>query len=380
MLLGSRFKIVFVSFLMLAVLSCGKKHKGGEGTPQGNSSDRGLMLTNIADSIVIPAYANFDVQLAAMITASDAFRANPTLTTLTDFRSAWRQAYIEWQKVAIFDFGPAADNGLNSYMNIFPANVTTINANIAAGNASLETFASYPAQGFPAFDYLLNGLAATDAAILDLYTTDVDAAKRLAYVLQLTNQMTAKFSAVKTAWDTTYRNTFVSNTSMDIYSSTSIMVNGVIKYYERNIRSGKFGYPSGVMVGGVVSPEKVEALYAKDLGLTLAQASHDAFVNYFNGLAIKSGVAGASLKTYLNSLDAKDATTQILLSETINTQFAVITDKLNVLTEDLSNEVSTNNTAMIAVYNEMQLLVRLLKVDMASAMSVTITYTDNDGD
>ena len=264
--------------------------------------------------------------------------------------------------------------------NVYPTNEAIINANITGGNASLETFASYPAQGFPAFDYLLNGLATTDADIVAFYTTDVDAAKRLGYVLQLTNQMTLKFSAVQTAWNTTYRNSFVANTSMDISSPTSLMVNGIVKYYERNIRSGKFGYPSGVMVGGVVSPEKVEAFYAKNLGLTLAKTSHDAFVDYFNGVAIKSGVEGASLKTYLNSLNAKDATTQIALSETINTQFGVITDKLNVLTEDLSNEVSTNNTAMIAVYNEMQLLARLLKVDMTSAMSITITYTDNDGD
>lgn len=379
MLLGSRFKIVFASLILLAVMSCGPK-ENGENLPQGNSLDRGLMLINIADSIVIPAYAKFDAKLVTMVTAGDAFRANPTLTTLADFRAAWRQAYIEWQKVAIFDFGPAADNGLNSFMNIYPTNEAIINANITAGNASLETFASYPAQGFPAFDYLLNGLATTDADIVAFYTTDVDAAKRLGYVLQLTNQMTLKFSAVQTAWNTTYRNSFVANTSMDISSPTSLMVNGIVKYYERNIRSGKFGYPSGVMVGGVVSPEKVEAFYAKNLGLTLAKTSHDAFVDYFNGVAIKSGVEGASLKTYLNSLNAKDATTQIALSETINTQFGVITDKLNVLTEDLSNEVSTNNTAMIAVYNEMQLLARLLKVDMTSAMSITITYTDNDGD
>ncbi len=43
-------------------------------------------------------------------------------------------------------------------------------------------------------------------------------------------------------------------------------------------------------------------------------------------------------------------------------------------------EVQTNNQAMKDVYTEMQKAVRLLKVDMTSAMSITITYTDNDGD
>ena len=35
---------------------------------------------------------------------------------------------------------------------------------------------------------------------------------------------------------------------------------------------------------------------------------------------------------------------------------------------------------MIDTYNELQKAVRMLKVDMTSAMSITITYTDNDGD
>jgi hypothetical protein len=35
---------------------------------------------------------------------------------------------------------------------------------------------------------------------------------------------------------------------------------------------------------------------------------------------------------------------------------------------------------MQAVYTEMQNVIKMLKVDMTSAMSITITYTDNDGD
>jgi hypothetical protein len=35
---------------------------------------------------------------------------------------------------------------------------------------------------------------------------------------------------------------------------------------------------------------------------------------------------------------------------------------------------------MADTYAAMQKLVRMLKVDMTSAMSITITYTDNDGD
>ena len=373
-------RLVFVKFLTLICLgvltiSCENDPKQ-EAPPTGANSDRGLMLTNIADNIVIPAYANFKLKLDNMITKSDAFRANPTATTLTDFKTAWEEAYIEWQKVALFDFGPAADNGLIGFMNIYPTNIAAINANITSGTAGLETPASYPAQGFPALDYLINGIAATDVDIVALYTTDPEADKRKGYLQQLTNQMKTKFDLINNAWKGTYRNTFVASTGMGLYSSTSLMVNGIVSYYERHLRSGKFGIPSGAMIGGTPSLTAVEAYYKKEIGKVLAQTAQQAFADYFNGKGVLTGTEGPSLKTYLNSLDAKDKTTQVLLSETINTQFNVVNDKLALL----DNAVATDNAKMVVVYNEMQKAVRMLKVDMTSAMSVTITYTDNDGD
>lgn len=379
--LSSVLSCLFIALVLFA--SCSKKKKDDPAVtvvPVGVPSDRELMLVNIADNVILPSYKNFKSKLDLMVTKSDNFRTTPTVSTLAEFRTAWKDAYIEWQKAAIYDFGPAADYALNSYFNVYPTNTTTINANIASGNASLETFSSFAAQGFPAFDYLLNGLGSTDAEIVAFYTTDADAAKRLAYILRLTTQMNSKFTSVYDTWTKSYRNTFVSKTGMDMYSSTSLMVNGIVFYYERYVRSGKFGIPSGVMVNGTLSPASVEAFYKKDIGLTLAKTAHQAFVDFFNGKNVNTGVEGASLKTYLNSLGAQDPTTKVLLSTTINDQFKIVSSKLDLLHEDLSNEVQTNNNAMIAVYNEMQKIVRMIKVDMTSAMSVTITYTDNDGD
>ncbi len=369
--------IVFFS-IILVLASCGNKDKSTT-VPEGNPSDREAMLKNVADNIIIPANAKFEVTLDNMIAKSDAFRSNPTVTTLAAYRTAWEEAYIEWQKIGIFDFGPAVDVALNSYMNVYPANVSNINANLLSGNANLEVFDSYSAQGFPAIDYLINGSADTDEKIVILYTTDEDADKRKAYLLRLTNQMHTKFEEVHAAWKGAYRNTFVSSTGTGLYGSTSAMVNGIVFYYERFIRSGKFGIPSGAMTGTALSAS-VEAYYKKDIGKLLAQTAQQAFVDYFNGKGVTTGVEGPSLKTYLNALDAKDAATNQLLSEIISNQFMLVDSKLNALSNNLSEEVSTNNSAMVAVYNEMQKAVRMLKVDMTSALSVTITYTDNDGD
>lgn len=366
--------------LLAGVFSCSKKSATEPGK-SGNTSDRQAMLINIADNIIIPSYDNFKAMFDIMLIKSDSFAGNPARTTLAEFRTAWVNAYIGWQKVELFEFGPADRYVLRSYFNIYPASETNINANIASGNVNLELPSSYTSQGFPALDYLINGLGSSDDEILAFYATAPDAAKRIAYLKKITSQMNTVFTQVYSEWKGSQRDVFVNKTAIDASSSVSTMVNGFIRNYERSVRTGKFGIPSGVMMNGTVSPEKVEAFYKKDISLTLAKTAHRAAVDFFNGKNIRTGAEGASLKTYLNAISATDSKTGASLTQAITDQFKATEQKLNAIpAENLSNVVKNNNQLMIDVYNEMQKTVRMLKVDMTSAMSITITYTDNDGD
>lgn len=369
---------------MVALWACGSS---GTDTPTPTtpidqaSSDRKAMLTNIADNIIVPSYASFKTKFDAMVVKSDAFAAKPDKTTLSDFRQAWTDAYTEWQKVELFDVGPAEQYTLRNFFNIYPTNVTGIEDYIAAGSGTFDVPASYPKQGFPALDYLINGLDISDDAIVARYTTATDATRRIAYLKRLTTQMNAQFTTVYTAWTTGgYRDTFINCTALNAGCSTGKLVNGFVLNYERYIRSGKFGIPSGAMTNGTVAPDKVEAYYKKDLSLTLAKTAHQVSIDFFNGKNVKTGQEGPSLKTYLNGIGAKDSQTGKSLVDIINAQFESSNQKLAVLKANLADEVKTNNAAMVAVYTEMQKVVRMLKVDMTSAMSITITYTDNDGD
>ena len=386
MMFLKRQKIAAVTLIMLiAGLYACSKSGGGETTPENpmdqKTADRKAMLTNIADNIVIPAYAKFKIKLDAFTAKSTAFTTAPSTTTLTDARAAWVDAYVEWQKVELFDFGPGQVQAIRSYFNIYPASESGIAANITAGNAAnLEVASAFPTQGFPAFDYLLNGVGGNDAAIVAYYTTGTDATKRIDYLKRITQRMNTVFTAVNTEWTTTYRDQFINKTGIDASSSTSILANSYVLNFERYIRSGKFGIPSGAMMGGVVAANKVEAFYKKDISLSLAKAATQATIDFFNGKGVNTGTEGPSLKTYLTALGAKDSATGTGLAQIINTQFTAINTKLGLLPENLYNQVNTNNQLMIDVYTEMQKAVRMLKVDMTSAISITITYTDNDGD
>lgn len=367
------------AFTAIFFMSCGGSNN--EPSPADNGKDRQEILTHWVDNIVVPSYDKFKVTFDVMKSKADAFTQNASLSTLTEFRVAWVEAYLEWQKVELFEFGPADQYTLRNFFNIYPTDVSGIATNINDPSVNLDLPASYARQGFPALDYLINGVGADDAQIISYYTTASEGAKRLAYVTRIVNRMNTLLTNVISGWPT-YRETFISKTGLDVVSSFGLVVNSYVLHYERYIRSGKIGIPSGstVATGGTVNPDKVEAYYKKDISLGLAKNAHTAAMDFFNGKNVNTGAEGPSLKSYLDALDAKDTTTGTMLSEIINDQFIVISGHLNGLSPDLSQQVQSNNQPVVDTYTAMQKLVRIIKVDMTSAMSVTITYTDNDGD
>ncbi|MBA4054831.1 MAG: peptidase M75, Imelysin [Marivirga sp.] len=379
MALSNTHQRIIFSFLTILFWSCGGN--SGDPSPEDNGKDRQVILTHWVDNVVTPAYANFKTKFDAMKVKADAFTSTPGNTTLTEFRSAWVDAYLEWQKVELFEFGPADQYTLRNFYNIYPTDIAGIASNINDPSVNLDLPSSYARQGFPALDYLINGVGADDAQIISFYTKGADAAKRVAYVKRLTDRMSTLITNVISGWPT-YRETFISKTGLDIGSSFGLVVNAYVLYYERYIRSGKVGIPSGATVatGGSVNPDKVEGYYKRDISIALAKNAHTSAVDFFNGKNVITGVEGPSFKSYLDALGAKDAATATLLSDIINSQFTVISGHLNGLSPDLSQQVQTNNQPVVDTYAAMQKLVRIIKVDMTSAMSVTITYTDNDGD
>ena len=374
--------IISIIILGAVTLLAGCDANNGEPSPADNTKDRAVILSHLADNMIIPSYAEFQDIFHVMFEKTQAFNSSPDEASLGALRQAWVNAYLGWQKVELFEFGPADRYTLRNFFNIYPADVAGIIANMNDPSVNLDLPASYARQGFPALDYLLNGLGPDDTAIVAAYTTDADAVKRMEYLNRIVGRMNTLLTNVVNDWNGSYRDTFVSKTGLDIGSSTGLVVNAYVLYYERYIRSGKIGIPSGAAIGstGEPHPERVEAFYKRDISGRLAKNAHAAAKGFFNGVDARTGTAGPSFKTYLDALGARDDSSETLLSDLINDQFDVISSKLDQLSPDYYQQIQTANEEMVYTYAEMQKLVRMLKVDMTSSMSVTITYTDNDGD
>lgn len=373
------YKLIISLALISVMISCKKDPKDADPSTDTHAADRALMLTNIADESIIPSYSNLNLSIDTFSNDIAVFKTSPTLTNLQTLRISWEKAYIAWQKVELFDVGPANQYALRNYANIYPANELIINSNLLDENTNLEISSNYAAQGFPAFDYLLNGLASTDDSIVTLYTTASNAQLRLNYLTKLATQLSFKVKQTLDLWNSAYRADFISSTSLKAGSSTSMLINGYVMNYEKFIRLGKFGIPSGA-VSTLLEPTKVEGFYKKDISQKLALAAHQASVNFFNGKSVKTGSIYYGLAAYLNALEAKDTQTNKLLSVALNEQFDINNNAILNLNSNFYYLVNNDNQKLIDAFNELQKAVRILKVDMTSAMSITITYTDNDGD
>lgn len=354
------------------ISSCQKESGADPTTADTGALDRKALLTQWADSLVKPGYQRFDGRMTTLKVKATAFAAAPTVAALQELRQAWALAYTDWQRVELFEFGPAEVVTLRNHFNIYPTDVTGIRQNINTGTYNFELATAIPQQGFPALDYLINGVAANDAAIVQSYVASAGQRK---YLTDVTDKMSQLTTTVYGQWTGPYRDAFVNSTGTNAGSSLSKVVNAYSLYYERFLRAGKVGIPAGTM-SGMAAPEKIEAYYYKGtLPLDMAKIAHSTVQYAFNGRA-----GGPSLKAYLNALGAKDSRTGQPLSQILNDQFAVSYAQLSTLGPDLFATMQTRRTDAVTSYNEMQKAVRLVKVDMTSAMSISVTYVDNDGD
>ncbi len=340
--------------------------------------DRSVMLANLADNYIIPAYSNYETTTIELENKSTSFNSSPTIATLTDLRVAWKSACISWQGVSFIDFGPASDISLKSQTNIYPVDTVLVNSNIASGSYNLQLPNNFDAKGLQAIDYLLYGIGSNDQEVVDYFVNTPEAQN---YLTAITSELKTNASTVLNNWNNSYSQSFKSNSNDNSQgSSVSILVNALSQHYEAYIRKGKVGLPAGVFNGFSQQPMPghVEALHS-GYSIEYATAVMDALRKYVKGNHYNDNTEGQGLDDYISFVSAKDASGNAL-ETTIDNQITTIINTLNMHSNPLSEEVVNNSSQVMATYQEMQKLVPLIKVDLTSALGVLITYQDNDGD
>lgn len=369
-----KFAVLIVTVFI--IWSCTDKNPSG---PNPDDFNREEILINWADNIIIPAFSSFSETIAKLDSSAIDFTENPSPQNLNELREAWENAYLAFQHVSMFEMGAAMESELNyrNNLNIYPTNTEEIEASIQSGDWNLSLPSMLSSQGFPALDYLLNGLGDNEAEILIYYTTDADAENYRSYLTDITARIDDLTNQLLDDWTSSYRDEFVSNTGSSANASLDMMVNDYIKYYEKHLRSGKIGIPAGVFSGSPLNTH-VEAYYSEGFSKALFNEALTATINFFNGTHFGSNEEGQSLDDYLEYLDTMKGDDD--LAALINEQFEVARQEAEALDDDFAAQVETDNSLMLSTYDELQKNVVNMKVDMLQALNISVDYVDADGD
>ncbi|MGB5821619.1 MAG: imelysin family protein [Saonia sp.] len=372
-------KFLSLSVILLIIMGCSSSDSSDDTPtpPTGTTFQRSVMLENWADNIIIPSYQAFQSSLTDLDAAFENFNTSANENNLVALRNAWIEAYLAWQRVSMFEIGPAETIDYRLNMNIYPADVAQIETNITNGNADLSLPSNRDAKGFPALDYIINGLADSDTDRVARFNSPTEGADLLAYMESLISDMQTLTDQVIQEWTGTFRNSFVENDGSSATASVDRYVNDYIFYYERFLRQGKIGIPAGVLTA-TIDPGNLEAFYKGDISNALFLEGLDAVQDFFNGIGFDSSTNGIGLDDYLDDLEEEGDAQR--LSDIINAQFNTARTAVNGLDsfqEELQNDPPVQ---LLVAYDEVQRIVPLLKVDMLSALNINVDFQDADGD
>jgi len=363
-------------FLGLTVSSCKKKK---DDTPTSANFDRGAMLSNIGNNIIIPSYQKHATALNSLDSAITAFNLSPTSVGLTATQNIFKNAYRSWQYCSAFELGYAADQYTRISTNTFPIDSNKINSNIAAGTYDLSAPGNAAAKGLPGIDFLLFGSGATNTIILNRFASGSDATNRKKYLADLSSELKTRANNILNSWlpsGGNYISTFISSNGTDVGSATGQLINQYVFDFDI-LKNDKLGIPLGKQSNGVIYPTKTEGYYS-GMSVELASLQVQAAQNIYLGRDL-NGNDGLGFDDYLVTLNAK-AGDGSSLNDVIKNQFTTTYTNLQAVASPLSQTINNNPSQVDAAYTQCQKLLVLLKTDMTSAMGILITFEDNDGD
>lgn len=358
---------IIIILLLLSLAAC----NDDSSNVRENDFDRGALLVNLADNLIIPSFKDLQSKVNAMETAKNAFLADASAANLEALQATWQEAMRSFQACSPFAFGPA-DFPLGTFVEVlgtFPVNTTQVETNISDPNFNLAASFNRDVRGFLAVEYLIFDLAG-NTEVLNKYGSGSEDRKN--YLTTLVTEIKTRVDEIVTAWEGDYRATFVGNTGTSSGSPIALLYNAWIKDYE-NIKNFKIEIPAGLQAGQTsTEPSKVEAYYSgisKELIKLNFKASEDVWLG-----RSPEGNDGIGFEEYLLSIEGGEA-----LANQTKPEIVKIHEAIDALPSGrLSDNVSS--TTVVNLHSLMQGNTANFKSSMSSLLGISITFASNDGD
>lgn len=356
-------------FLVVTIFLAGLLVAGLRSADTARSKERGFtksaMLEELARQVIVPAYSNFAVRCRDLNAATDALNETPNAATLDQAQAAWSNAMLAWRPAQVVRSGPLLDQDILSRIHFWPIRRQSVEKVLRDTRPINETYVAElgaPAVGLCALEFLLFDLKGGDDTVLASFNGS-QAERRKVYLHALTTDLVRQAERVVNEWTkaTGYEEKFISSGQ----ESVNLVVNDLLQAVEVATEE-RLKYALDLHENKLLKPEFIQGAAAG-----ISQRSVSEVIRGAQRLYLGNG--GFGLVSQLRQIQSPVVTR-------IEAQFGTALKSLNALGAPLEKALLSDRTAVSRAYDECKKLEVMLKVEMASALGVTLTFNSTDGD
>ncbi|AKT39702.1 imelysin family protein [Chondromyces crocatus] len=344
--------------------------------------NRGPVMQDLARNVMLPTVEALATASTRLAPALGAFCASPDQATLDAAQDAWRALRQPWEHTQAFLFGPSDQLGTANAIDFWPVRTDSVDKAVtsAPDPVTPEHIATLgvATRGMPALEYLLFSPDGGDAAVLTSLGADTQEARhRCSFAAAVATVIETDIAALADAWRPE-KGAFVddvasagsgSETFPRAQDGISRVVNTAVELLQK-VTDGRIGAPSGTRTGGTPQPALSESRFSDNTNTDLIEAARGVEAIYTGSAG---GTSGLGLSTLVAERSAE-------LDTAIRNQFTDFVNTIQALPAPLRQAVETDPAAVATALESGRALRRLIAVDLAGTLSVTVTLNDNDGD
>ena len=351
---------------------------------QPNYYDRGQVLNALADEVMEVHYNELLEKATQSVMVLTQFTQSPNLTSLEQARQSWKNLSLIWARGESFYLGPVLENNRNVYIQYQekkPSSIWSVLSNYHSG--MLISQLGSLNRGLPVIEFLLfntnNGTNLSQNTTLFMYTNQVYGSNSKLYLNKLIEdvnllikdihrEMVDKSKGhllfIKNAGKRNYEREYE-----NINAFFDVLVNRMVNIAEAIVIT-KLGRPLNKKGGGPYHPTTVQA-YESRYSLELIKANYTSLSYLFKG----------GINNHKQGLTAMLRDRGSSIGDTIEKQLNTSLAIANSFSTHLQGELEVNNGGKVEeLYQASFELLRLIKVDLANTLTVTVLFSENDGD
>jgi hypothetical protein len=341
--------------------------------PADKNFSREAMLRDLAQKVIAPGYAKLAAECRTLSGEIEQFNASPDQTGLDRMRQTWLAVFNAADSLRCYQTGPVADREFGStfyYWQALPGRIEAIvkDPSQAIDQALLDNAGS-TVKGIYALEYLLfdrrggqPGEPPESARALDLLTASP---RRREYLAAVARDAANKAGQLASDWSAAGPEGAAEKFAAGGQASLNLLVNQLTQSLENTLQNHlNFVLTLPAPIERQLSKIKGTRSESSLQSVVVALEGIDRFYRGENGLGLHDSVSR------MNPALAKRV--QDKLTATIAATRAI--------GEPLERAAVDQRAAIQNAVDQAHELEILFKVDLASALGVTITFTSGDGD